>query len=335
MDKSDFINGERIRCFPVPTIRKEENNYFYGFEDGESFDFKNGTRIDTTTIYYKYSKNLMILDYDRAKPIAHIIINGRIYGTFDFNDIDKVLFDSIDEFIDIAGTHLNISEQEELNKIHEERMNIKEQICYIFESSRLKFKYLTEISNDMKKLDLAMGNVDILQFINMDNFKKVSSSVSNIRLFKNNSMDEFIKNAQTLNNARVYYKLSQVIDENLYNLYKKASKDHRDSLRVGHESAKNIYNNFDLKWKVLKDDKLIKKLGCYLECLNEMYWNDKYSAMDIINLKNEIRNFINTHDYIVEDYLEWLDICNSDKEDIINLINEISFDTNNIQKTDN
>lgn len=323
MGNKDYINEEIIMCFPTPVIKKDNNGCKYTFKNGDLVHFKNGSKIETKTNYYQYSSNLLILDYDREIPIAHIIINDRIRNTLPVAELNKGIFNKVDQVIDIEGNELKVYSLNDIYNLIEALSVRKCEVESIYKNSKQMLAETIKLSNRMRQVDEAMGSNRILDFIDTSNFNKVMIGISSVFRTQGNNLEEFKNEVLAKNNLRIYLAISDIIEKETFIQFKYAQLEHLDLKNEAKELSKDIYDKFSETWIKKDDYKLEKQLGCYIECLNEMYWNYEYNENDINDLKETIQLFLTQHKELKENYLEWLQGSEEDKDDIRQLITEI------------
>lgn len=323
MGNKDYINEEIVRCFPSPVIIKKSDNYHYTFSNGDFAHFRNGSKIPTKTIYYNYSCDLLILDYNREEPIAHIIIQNIVVNTIPVSDLNNSILNKITQVIDIDGNTLKVSTLDDIHSLITAQKIKKNDIEKNYQSSKEKLAETIELSNRMRAIDDTMGTAKILDFIELDMLQKVKMSIAHIFISKSQTFEEFKEEVLAKNDLRIYLAISNIVDRETYVKFKIAQADHNYLKNEAMTLSKASYDNFNNTW--IKEDNYIleKQLGCYLECLNEMYWNKDYNSKDRAKLKLIIRDFLNENDMLQENYLNWIHDTDEDEDDIKSLLNEI------------
>lgn len=203
MGMYDYINGEQVKCFYIPfyyNSTKETNDCHINHSGGHLYSFANGNEVPLQTNYYKYDKNLIILDTlfrektyycpschneghedelkdgklicdlceTNMKPspaIIHIIRDGKIFKTiYDvYDEMNEELFGNTKMVIDYYGNKINITSYQDILSYLPDYRNYKE---IVYECA----KKTTPILNQMGKMlrDKKNGIFDKKEFENLE-----------------------------------------------------------------------------------------------------------------------------------------------------------------------
>lgn len=160
MGMYDYINGEQVKCFYslIPSISGNLLDDDFLCSGGNLINYKNGDKVPIEKLFYKYNKDLIILDNEIGNDISiHVIIDGVVYATYkDLKDFDFNEFDNIDFMV------INYNGDKQLNiKTNEDIIN------YIEEYNELKCleKKIRKLSRDlMGEIIDNRNNMSYLEF---------------------------------------------------------------------------------------------------------------------------------------------------------------------------
>lgn len=149
MGMYDCINGIQIKCFGIPCYYGKNENEKYPVNEmgGLLRNYNIGSKVPIKTFWYKYNKNLIILDiYDTEYSIiCHIIENGIIKNTLFNNEIKNIKNIEKYQIIDYYGKNLNIKN---ISDIYNYKKNMKIYRNKIYDSSKETKTIINQIKNN-------------------------------------------------------------------------------------------------------------------------------------------------------------------------------------------
>lgn len=171
MGMYDYINGEQVKCFGVAC--------YYGDRDGVSpmggilKSFNTGNKVPYKTKWYNFTKNFVVVDNhpfeEEDYMIFHVIKDGKVFGTFKFNDITNDILKDFDVFVDYWGERLTIRTKEDAEMYKEdlafwqkERLVISSKSHAIFQESMELWRSLRDIDKDSEEYIEKKKRVDEL-----------------------------------------------------------------------------------------------------------------------------------------------------------------------------
>lgn len=133
----NYLNGEQVKCFPVPITFIEADYLIYevletvcfSTSGGRLMNFSIGDVVPYRSFIYNYGKDFIVYDYKGINymgeydiPIVHIIRDGKVYS---FYELDKLPLDvPILLTLDNNGHPLNINSREDFFNLSKDYQDI-------------------------------------------------------------------------------------------------------------------------------------------------------------------------------------------------------------------
>ena len=180
MGMYDSINGEQVKCFGVPCYYSEDGVHPMG---GALKGYGNGDKVPYKTLWYDFTPNFVIVDFDpywaekEGEILFHIIRDGKVFKTCGIDELNDDDFDGIEVFVDYWGYILNVNTKEgclkkkEDAKIYSEKSKIlcKEKDRLIRESMDCLHKQRELDDNDPLKKELENKGLKLLEKVEIEN----------------------------------------------------------------------------------------------------------------------------------------------------------------------
>lgn len=327
MRRVDYINREPVMCFPTPILDfdmiKQDK---VKFSNGDFINFNNKSRVPVSTYFYKYNKNLLILDIDRINPIAHIIKNSKVIKTIELGNLTTEDLFNINQVIDINGNELNINSFNDIEFFYSEFKKYKKLKNEIYIDSKAKLQELIESSDRMRKLDKIAGTNKVVDFINEENFQMVRAKLIFICGNKYKDIDKFKQALIKINNLSAFILITNIFEKAFYEDFKRKNKEHIELLNLANNEASTLTNNFYKQWVI--EDKFLKekKLGALFDCLNEMICAKKYSKQELDFVECLIVRYINENHELLDSFIDWVDLCMIEKKEMEDTLKEMVYE---------
>lgn len=336
MGMYDYINGEQVKIFFHPIYEDRAKNTWHS--GGSLLGYKDGDSITLKTLYYKRPKNFIVLDENEyeERPILHIIKDGKIHSTIELKDAVDTLFENNECVLTYYGQEINLKTKEDcLNYIRDQ-------------------KTLYEKCDEIKKDYFDVKNNRYMPSLWIISHIKPTETVSKIRPDIESKLDVIFRGIERIE------EIKKVVEEN-FGAYEKiidnikADKDLIDKFydivypiaNEIHKSSGEILDSLGEKNRPLLQelekefqDKYLfensysdeKQLGEYLECLRYMYDDRKEERVikDLPSNKERydslisaIKEFVANKEGIMNNYIEWLELSESQGEKVIEIINRV------------
>lgn len=324
MRRVDYINQEPVMCFPTPilnfnTIKQNKVE----FSKGEFVYFKNKSTIPISTYFYKYKENLLIIDIDREKPIVHIIKNSKVNKTINLKELKKEDLFTLEQVIDIHGREIKIKSFTEIETFYNEFLNYKNNKNILYKETKLKLQELIESSERMRKLDKVAGTSKVVEFINKENFRTIKSKLSFIYDNREEDINAYKQELLNSNNFSSFIIISKTLEKEFYEDFKAKNKEHINLLSTANKASDNLSNHFNKKWFAEEKHLKEKNLGALFDCFNQMFCEETYPKEELDFIEDLIAKHLNEDDELLDSFIDWVNLCPIDKEDMRKSLEEI------------
>lgn len=330
----DYIEGVPIRCFYIPVFSKSEKRddlitYMYG----KNRKFKIGDKLPINTMWYRYPKNLMILNLKDGKYMAHIIKDGVLWDNKYVGGVDKNIFNEIEAVINSDGDFININSYEDMelyiedmNKYMDIVDNLESYNEYLVGKLNATYSSLRAVSSvtSIKSLILFIDYEDVCSINKFFNGKFRTNEMSLIEIksfiFFNESIFAKIDLTIIKNILRKKYELAYIdLDirfEEHFSFYEKQIIMNRDVLNK--------------KWKNEVSFEEEKRFGELLECLRWAFEKREDSFVVEKIMDGYIYWCLKEINDLLEDNLDL--VCNYKKWNDFSIINEFEIDIDMVLK---
>lgn len=343
MGMYDYINGEQVKIFFLPIYDEFTKDTWHS--GGSLVDYSNGDSVTTKTLFYKRPKNFIILDENEYEqnPILHIIKESKVHSTISLKDADDSHFFGNEAVLTYYGREINLKTKEDCFNYIKDR-----------EISENKYKEITKEHSDVYNKRY-IPSYWILSHINpsetIDKFRPDRSSkmdvifnginhINEIKKTLEESFDSYEELPKLLkNNDALWDKFCNIV----YPIASEIHKSSGDMLDLINEKNRplleTLEKEFQDKYLFENSYEKEKQLGEYLECLRYMY-DDRKEERVIKNLPSNqerydslisvIKEFITKNEGVVNNYIEWLELSETQSENIEEIFNCILEDNDNI-----
>lgn len=317
MRRVDYINEEPVMCFPTPIL---DFNIIkcdkIELSTGDFVHFKDKSIVPISTYFYKYKENILILDYDREEPIAHIIKNSKVFKTIKVSDLSKEDFSYIKQVIDIYGKEIKINNINDIDLFHKEFIDFKQFKNNLYKESRSKLQELIESSDRMRSFDKVAGTTKVIDFITDENINLIKSSLPSTCKQRYNSTEEYKNMMREVNSFNAIVIISNLLERELYIDFKSKNKEHTRLLALANKASDELTNKFNNKWFVEEKYSKEKNLGALFDCSNEMLCSKKYLKDEVDFVDCLIAKKLDEDIDLLDSFIEWVDLCPVDKEEM-------------------
>ena len=336
----DFINGEQVKIFYTPIFDEncpEEPTWHSG---GTMSDYNNGDEVILKTYYYNRPKNFVVIDEHENgdSAIIHIIKDGKVYGTFTLKDVDEKDILNTELVIGYYGCPIKITSKEDIYSYLDAKKEKNQKISRVCEyTDKLLFDYITPLGRILGELNRDGAEDD---FIRKSRKEKVYFIVKNFAGLKDipnvsenllqkldmKSIDE-LKNID-INNDCNWENLKTIIKGEMDVFYNKYLEQFKKEKKKNEPILQNILSEYNNKWIPENKNKNEQLFGEILYCFITAYesrnndvvkniWNpyERY-----LKIKEVLKNNISKDPTIVDSYIKWLGLSESETDNLNNYI---------------
>lgn len=210
MGMYDYINGEQVKCFGVAC--------YYGDRDGVApmggylKGYNTGNRVPYKTSWYNFTKNFVVVDIhpyeDEDYIIFHVIKDGKVFGTWKFEDITNDILKDFSVFVDYWGQRLTIRTKEDAEMYKEdwsfwqkERLVITSKSQEIFKEAMELWRGLRDLDNDSKEYVETQKKIDEL-FKQKDEQEKLEAEP--LEILRSNKVKPYFDELYCSEEYRIY-----------------------------------------------------------------------------------------------------------------------------------
>lgn len=318
----DYLNGDQVKCFYIPIYYPEGSDVFESkicHSGGDLRGFANGDTVPYKTYFYKYPKNFVIMSYDtyytKKGLIFHIIKDGVVFKTVNFEQLIKFDFKTMNCFIDYYGRELNINSIYSVSKFCSDSRRVRLQIdkiaknrCSALNNMASKSYEIQDIKEDSHTIFNLVNKKDICGLAKLLN----DSSFLEFIIDEDNCLDIISKSKETIvNNEKIFKQMFKLVESRLNNEFNKLSDIYDIESKNSNKIIEPIREKHSNKWFTKDKYSLEKIIGEYYYCLlfslseKEAEPNNERYIKEVDECISDFKKIINQNHNVVDNYLTW------------------------------